>query len=142
MRFTPSLLLTATVLGSLAAALVASCSDAEIITSGTTGTGGQTATSSSSSSAEGGSGGGLVLPDAGQGGSDGGCVGVGCDADAGFFCGDGKIDPGEKCDDTNTASGDGCSADCLIEKDFACPAPRASRRWSAATARSAGPRPA
>ena len=128
MRSTP-LLLTATVLGSLAAALVSSCSDLEITTPGTTSTGGPAATSSSSSSgggAGGFGGGGIDLPDAGQGGSGGGCTGDGCMGDAGFFCGDGKIDPGEKCDDTNTASGDGCSADCLIEKDFACPTPGAA----------------
>jgi cysteine-rich repeat protein len=113
MRSTPSLLLTVTVLGTLAAALVSSCSDMEIISSGTTGTGGQPGTSASSSAGgSGGSGGGLELPDAGQGGSDGGCMGAGCNADAGFFCGDGKIDPGEKCDDTNTVSGDGCSSVC------------------------------
>lgn len=31
-------------------------------------------------------------------------------------CGDGKIDPGEQCDDGNTANGDGCSAQCQIEE--------------------------
>jgi cysteine-rich repeat protein len=30
-------------------------------------------------------------------------------------CGDGKIDPGEECDDGNTMSGDGCSATCTNE---------------------------
>ncbi len=30
-------------------------------------------------------------------------------------CGDGRIDPGEACDDANTASCDGCSATCTIE---------------------------
>jgi len=39
-------------------------------------------------------------------------------------CGDSKIDPGEKCDDGNTTSGDGCTADCkAIENGFACPNP-------------------
>ena len=41
-------------------------------------------------------------------------------------CGDGKIDPGpgEVCDDGNSKSGDGCSADCkTIEKDYGCPQP-------------------
>ena len=28
------------------------------------------------------------------------------------YCGDGTVDPGEVCDDGNTTSGDGCSADC------------------------------
>jgi fibro-slime domain-containing protein len=35
-------------------------------------------------------------------------------------CGDGKLDPGEACDDGNTASNDGCSSDCQIESGFAC----------------------
>ena len=137
MRFTPSLLLTATVLGSLAAALVSSCSAAEIITSGATGTGGRASTSTSSGTGgTGGAGGGLELPDAGTTGTGGGCMGVGCDPDAGFFCGDGKIDPGEygkcsaacvlgprcgdgitqapqeTCDDGNLMPGDGCSSVC------------------------------
>jgi len=31
-------------------------------------------------------------------------------------CGNGRIDPGEECDDGNTAPGDGCSASCLLEE--------------------------
>ena len=31
------------------------------------------------------------------------------------FCGDGALDPGETCDDGNTAGGDGCRADCTLE---------------------------
>ena len=40
-------------------------------------------------------------------------------------CGDGKINQAdEKCDDGNTESGDGCTANCQqIEADFACPTP-------------------
>jgi len=40
-------------------------------------------------------------------------------------CGDGKMNqPEEKCDDGNTESGDGCTANCLqIEDNFACPTP-------------------
>lgn len=30
-------------------------------------------------------------------------------------CGDGSVDPGEQCDDGNTANGDGCSSTCRIE---------------------------
>lgn len=30
-------------------------------------------------------------------------------------CGDGQIDPGEKCDDGNTFGGDGCAANCTLE---------------------------
>jgi cysteine-rich repeat protein len=29
-----------------------------------------------------------------------------------FICGDGKVDPGETCDDRNTADGDGCDSSC------------------------------
>lgn len=35
-------------------------------------------------------------------------------------CGDSHLDSGETCDDGNTASNDGCSADCQIETGFAC----------------------
>ena len=118
-----SLFLCATVLGTLSAAILSSCGPAEIISTGATGTGGLEGTTAATST--GGAGGGLIdLPDGGgSGGTGGGCEGDGCSPVA--FCGDGKIDPGEKCDDTNSASGDGCSPDCLVEKDFACPTPGA-----------------
>jgi cysteine-rich repeat protein len=32
------------------------------------------------------------------------------------YCGDGLRDPGEECDDGNTAGGDGCSADCVSQE--------------------------
>ena len=39
-------------------------------------------------------------------------------------CGDGLLQPPEKCDDGNGSSGDGCSADCSqVERDYGCPAP-------------------
>ncbi len=38
----------------------------------------------------------------------------------GGVCGDGKITDNEQCDDGNTVSGDGCSADCQIEQGFRC----------------------
>jgi fibro-slime domain-containing protein len=38
-------------------------------------------------------------------------------------CGDGMIGQGEICDDGNKVGGDGCSASCQPEADFACPAP-------------------
>ena len=38
-------------------------------------------------------------------------------------CGDILLDPGETCDDGNTAPGDGCSAACLVEPGWACTAP-------------------
>jgi len=36
---------------------------------------------------------------------------------------DGTISGAEKCDDNNTNSGDGCSADCKIEDGWICPTP-------------------
>ncbi len=41
--------------------------------------------------------------------------------DAGELCGDGRRGITEACDDTNTAPGDGCAADCTIEEGFRCP---------------------
>jgi len=40
-------------------------------------------------------------------------------------CGNSKIDDalGEACDDGNVRGGDGCTADCHVEKDFDCPHP-------------------
>ncbi len=39
-----------------------------------------------------------------------------------IICGDGVVEPGEACDDGNTMSGDGCSADCdTVESGFTCP---------------------
>jgi cysteine-rich repeat protein len=35
-------------------------------------------------------------------------------------CGDGRLDPGEQCDDGNQWSGDGCSANCLVEPNYSC----------------------
>ena len=35
-------------------------------------------------------------------------------------CGDGILGPGEQCDDGNTASGDGCSAQCKVESCYTC----------------------
>ena len=42
-------------------------------------------------------------------------------------CGDGVIDPGEFCDDSNITGGDGCSLDCTaIEANYVCPTPGAA----------------
>jgi fibro-slime domain-containing protein len=38
-------------------------------------------------------------------------------------CGNGILEASEECDDGNTASGEGCTADCKLETDWACPAP-------------------
>ncbi|MDB4934923.1 MAG: Multiple EGF-like-domain protein 3 precursor, partial [Labilithrix sp.] len=55
-------------------------------------------------------------------GGDGGCV----IPPKAAVCGDGFIDPGEACDDSNTTANDGCALDCkAIEANFACPTPGA-----------------
>ena len=36
-------------------------------------------------------------------------------------CSNGVLDPGEKCDDSNTMGGDGCSSTCQIEPGYICP---------------------
>jgi fibro-slime domain-containing protein len=55
-------------------------------------------------------------------GGDGGCV----IPPKAAVCGDGFIDPGEACDDSNTVGGDGCSLDCkAIEANFVCTTPGA-----------------
>lgn len=39
-------------------------------------------------------------------------------------CGDGTLDEGERCDDANTESADGCAANCLVvEAGYVCPSP-------------------
>jgi cysteine-rich repeat protein len=35
-------------------------------------------------------------------------------------CGNGLVETGEGCDDSNTASGDGCSATCTVENGYIC----------------------
>ncbi|MEM9187763.1 MAG: DUF4215 domain-containing protein [Myxococcota bacterium] len=35
-------------------------------------------------------------------------------------CGDGRLEPGEECDDRNDSSNDGCSATCQIEPQYLC----------------------
>ncbi|MEK6847777.1 MAG: hypothetical protein AABX50_01470 [Nanoarchaeota archaeon] len=41
-------------------------------------------------------------------------------SDAGGFCSDGNVGPGEQCDDGGTVPGDGCSATCIIETPSSC----------------------
>ncbi|MFC1787862.1 LamG-like jellyroll fold domain-containing protein [Patescibacteria group bacterium] len=43
-----------------------------------------------------------------------------CDTTYVATCGDGIIDVGETCDDSDTSSSDGCSASCQTESSFAC----------------------
>ena len=48
----------------------------------------------------------------------------GCEEKPDPACGDGRINvEGETCDDKNGESGDGCTANCVIEEDFVCPTP-------------------
>ena len=55
---------------------------------------------------------------------DAGCSGTNC-APGGdtAVCGDGILQPGEGCDDGNHKAGDGCTADCKVQKDYACKTP-------------------
>jgi cysteine-rich repeat protein len=46
---------------------------------------------------------------------DAGASDTGIDAGPVRYCGNGVLDPGEQCDDSNTKDGDGCSATCQIE---------------------------
>ena len=48
-------------------------------------------------------------------GTDGGAADLLSTVDAGPRCGDGHLDRGEECDDSNTKASDGCSATCQIE---------------------------
>ena len=41
-------------------------------------------------------------------------------------CGDGRVMPGEPCDDGNRLDSDGCSSSCTVEEGFSCPAPPSS----------------
>ncbi len=38
-------------------------------------------------------------------------------------CGNGIVEGAEECDDGNTVSGEGCTSDCKLESDWACPTP-------------------
>ena len=70
-------------------------------TSGTGGTGGTDS--------------GLIIP---TGGDNAGGDGNGQSA---YVCGNGELEPGEFCDDGNTADGDGCSGDCKdVNLDYDC----------------------
>lgn len=72
-----------------------------------------------------GEGGKIVLPNGGDAGE---CSSAGCGngGEGGNeplpACGDGAVNQaGEKCDDGNDASGDGCTGNCQLEANFACP---------------------
>ncbi|MDX2055712.1 MAG: DUF4215 domain-containing protein [Polyangiaceae bacterium] len=67
----------------------------------------------------------MFFPNAGasSGGAGGMCADSSCMGPE-HACGDARLDAGEKCDDGNITSADGCSANCeAVEKDFACPTP-------------------
>jgi cysteine-rich repeat protein len=67
----------------------------------------------------GGSGGSLVIPMMGGDGTTEGGDGTGTPTK--FVCGNGMLEPGEFCDDGNTADDDGCSGDCKdLDLDYDC----------------------
>lgn len=49
--------------------------------------------------------------------ADSGCC---TDASDALPCGDGRVDPGEFCDDGNRAGGDGCNSSCIVETGWTC----------------------
>lgn len=72
---------------------------------------------------------GVVRGDASSTGGSGGAGGAGGAGAMGgcspiyrpcWYCGDGRLDPREECDDGNEVGGDGCSALCQIEHGHAC----------------------
>lgn len=84
--------------------------------------------SGKSGSANGGGGNNINVGASPGDGGDDGCDDDSCGGAANLpdpTCGDGLLNvDGEECDDANTDSGDGCTADCAqIEADFACPTP-------------------
>jgi cysteine-rich repeat protein len=50
-------------------------------------------------------------------------AGAAPDAAQAAFCGNGRIDPGETCDDGNSRAGDGCNGLCLLEPNHECLTP-------------------
>jgi fibro-slime domain-containing protein len=65
-----------------------------------------------------GSTGGLILP---MGGTENGGSTGGTDPVTNYVCGNQELEPGEFCDDGNTADDDGCSADCSqVDLDYDC----------------------
>jgi fibro-slime domain-containing protein len=114
-RRTPLLLLALTIAGAAAA-----CGGSPETTG--SGAGSATSTTSASTGGAGGAGGegGVLLPTTSS--SAGGGAGGGQTSEP--ACGDGKVDPGEACDDGNAESSDGCTGTCnAIESGFACPVP-------------------
>lgn len=59
---------------------------------------------------------------AGAGGASGAAAGESGEGEPPWrlTCGNATVDPGEACDDGNTASGDGCSATCCVELTSLC----------------------
>ena len=53
-------------------------------------------------------------------GLDNDCDGAADEGCGGSVCGDGLIQAGEVCDDSNTTSGDGCTATCAVEPGYQC----------------------
>lgn len=128
MKHSAFLLLTTTILAALALEQACSSSsqnnrnDGASLSLGGVGSGGAPETTLTGGSP------GVATIDLGQG-TGMGVAGIGtCGAlmceDKLPACGDSILDSGEKCDDGNTLSGDGCGPNCdAIDKDFACPTP-------------------
>src|SRR4249919_911373 len=53
-----------------------------------------------------------MAPDASTGGAGGIGGAAGMAGTGAFLCGNGKMDPGEQCDDGNSANHDGCDTNC------------------------------
>lgn len=43
-----------------------------------------------------------------------------CKSGSAIVCGNGRIEPGEACDDNNKVNGDGCSSTCVVENNYSC----------------------
>ena len=117
-------------LGVLALAQCASPPELSTTAPSTGGKGGSSAGNGTGGSGKGGSDGGPMLNlggDEGDGGTEGGCDPSSPDCVGAIpapACGDGVINvDGEECDDANGDSGDGCTANCTLEANYACPTP-------------------
>ncbi|WP_245678426.1 hypothetical protein [Chondromyces crocatus] len=127
MRPSSTVWLVVAVLHVASCALVSGLSDFEIATSegdeegettappgGSDGSGGATSSSTVTTT------GGATSGDAGGSTSAaGGSGGTGGETPA-PVCGDGILDAGESCDDSNVTPGDGCSIECAVESGYTC----------------------
>jgi len=106
--------------GWIAATLVAACGPkmVDLGSDPANANGGASGSASATGSGDGGASNSAKGGAVAQGGS--GNNGSGSDGSASPACGDGKVDPGEACDDGNSRAGDGCSASCTVEPGWSC----------------------